>query len=275
MFTDLEFIKTCLNGLRSRIEKVENWVVSFMRTNRPNWAQNDSNALDYVKNRPFYTGDPVETVLVEESTVTFTEYPGGRYGAEFSSPFEATVGETYKVSWDGTAYECTCVLINNILTIGNLSIVDTGSDDTGEPFVMGIMNGKRIQIFTADTSTSHTFSISRIVVPVVKIDKKYLIQPDWNQNDETAADYVKNRPFYSETGNVTIKNATSGVLLKRFPVFAIGDTVTVNVDSVEHSLVAYNDEGFPTIGDTLSNIQNGEGQLGWQICVDDSKTVYF
>ena len=101
------------------------------------------------------------------------------------------------------------------------------------------------------------------------------IQPDWNQNDETAADYVKNRPFYSETGNVTIKNATGGVLLKRFPVFAIGDTVTVNVDSVEHSLVAYNDEGCPTIGDTFSNIKNGEGQLGWQIYVDDSKTVSF
>lgn len=23
------------------------------------------------------------------------------------------------------------------------------------------------------------------------------IQPDWNQNDSTAADYVKNRPFYT------------------------------------------------------------------------------
>ena len=22
------------------------------------------------------------------------------------------------------------------------------------------------------------------------------VQPDWNQNDETAADYVKNKPFY-------------------------------------------------------------------------------
>ena len=274
MFTDLEFIKTCLNGLRNRIEKVENWVVSFMRTNRPDWAQNDSNALDYVKNRPFYTEDPVETVLVEENTVTFTNYSGNRYEAEFSSPFEATVGDTYKVSWDGTAYECTCILINDTLAIGNPSIVGAGSD-TGEPFVIGIMNEeKRIQIFTTNTSTSHTFSISRIVVPVV-IDKKYLIQPDWNQSDETAADYVKNRPFYSETGNVTIKNATGGVLLKRFPVFAIGDTVTVNVDSVEHSLVAYNDEGLPTIGDTFSNIKNGEGQLGWQIYVDDSKTVSF
>ena len=270
MFTNLEFIKTCLNSLRNRIEKVENWVVS----NRPNWAQNDSNALDYVKNRPFYTEDPVETVLVEKNTVTFTKTSeGGIYVAEVSSPFEATVGETYKVSWDGTAYECTCILINDTLTIGNPSIVGAGSD-TGEPFVMGIMNGKKIQIFTANTSTSHTFSISRIVVPVV-IDKKYLIRPDWNQNDETAADYVKNRPFYSETGNVTIENAVGRVLLKRFPVFTIGDTVTVNVDSVEHSLVAYNDEGFPTIGDTLTNIQNGEGQLGWQIYVDDSKTVYF
>lgn len=54
MFPDLEFIKTCLNGLRSQIEKVENWVVSFVRTNRSNWAQNDPNALDYVKGRTHY-----------------------------------------------------------------------------------------------------------------------------------------------------------------------------------------------------------------------------
>lgn len=28
-----------------------------------------------------------------------------------------------------------------------------------------------------------------------KIDPAYLYQPDWNQNDETAADFIKNRPF--------------------------------------------------------------------------------
>ena len=54
MFPDLEFIKTCLNGLRSQIERVENWVVSFVRTNHPNWAQNDPNALDYIKGRTHY-----------------------------------------------------------------------------------------------------------------------------------------------------------------------------------------------------------------------------
>ena len=31
---------------------------------QPNWNQNDETAPDYVKNRPFYTGYPVETVRV-------------------------------------------------------------------------------------------------------------------------------------------------------------------------------------------------------------------
>lgn len=29
---------------------------------QPDWNQNDETALDYIKNRPFYTGDRVETV---------------------------------------------------------------------------------------------------------------------------------------------------------------------------------------------------------------------
>ena len=141
---------------------------------QPDWNQNDDTAADYVKNRPFYTGDPVETVLVEESTVTF-EDAGGIYMASFPKTFEATGGETYKVSWDGTIYECTCVDYGGgvQLVIGNLSIVGEGSD-TGEPFVMGIKNGEGIMIATADTSASHTISISGVAAPVVKIDKRYL-----------------------------------------------------------------------------------------------------
>ena len=75
------------------------------------WNQNDSTQPDYVKNRPFYTGT-VETVLVEESTVSFADYYGV-YMAQFSSTFSATVGETYKVYWDGAVYECTCARCRN------------------------------------------------------------------------------------------------------------------------------------------------------------------
>nr|DAF00480.1 MAG TPA: hypothetical protein [Herelleviridae sp.] len=139
---------------------------------QPDWNQNDSTAADYVKNRPFYTGAPVETVLVEESTVSF-EDDGDIYMGVLESAFSATVGETYKVSWDGAVYESACVDFSGKAIIGNISLAGVGSD-TGEPFIMIVNNGRGIMIGTADNSASHTFSISKSSVEVVKIDEKYL-----------------------------------------------------------------------------------------------------
>ena len=161
------------------------------------WNENDPTKPGYIKNRPFYTGDPVETVFVEESTVPFVEQ-GGLYGAEFQSTFTPTGGEIYKVSWDGTVYECTCIDFEGVMfVIGNPSIIGEGSD-TGEPFLMiirngesgpkqGVMsvyngesgdrpvyNGRGITIGTLDTSASHIISISGFIAEVVKIDEKYL-----------------------------------------------------------------------------------------------------
>lgn len=172
---------------------------------QPDWNQNDSTQPDYVKNRPFYTGNPVETVLVEESTVTFAE-SDGLYMAQFESTFSATVGETYKVSWDGAAYECTCVSFNGEHAIGNLSIVSAGSD-TGEPFIIGIRNGVAIQIVTADTSASHTFSISGFVPEVVKIDEKYLPDTVATKSEVEAAQTTANAAQTTAENAQTAANA--------------------------------------------------------------------
>ena len=137
---------------------------------QPDWNQNDETQPDFVKNRPFYT-KTADTVLVEDSTVSFAEN-SGVYMAEFQTTFVPTVGETYKVYWDGSAYECTCVNFNNMLTIGNLYIAGAGSD-TGEPFSMFFMGGG-IMIYTLNTSSYHTFSIRGLVTEVVKVDEKYL-----------------------------------------------------------------------------------------------------
>ena len=139
---------------------------------QPDWNQNDSTAADYIKNRPFYEGDPSETVLVEESTVSFSG-SGGMHSAQIQSNFEATAGETYKVTWDGAAYECVCVDFRNSLFIGNLSIAFGGSD-TGEPFLMGVSNGSEIGIYTKDASASHTISISGSIAEVIQIPDKYI-----------------------------------------------------------------------------------------------------
>ena len=140
------------------------------------WNENDPTKPGYIENRPFYTGDPVETVLVEERAVSFSlDKSEGLYTAIFESTFEAAVGEVYKVSWDGTVYECACVEVPAGTAIGNLSLGSGIGADTGEPFVMIIQNGHRsIVIMTEDTSDTHTFSISGFVAEVVKIDEKYL-----------------------------------------------------------------------------------------------------
>ena len=139
------------------------------------WNQNDATAKDYIKNRPFYAGDPVETVFVEESTVKFA-VQGGFYMAPFPSSFNAEFGQTYKISWDGIIYTCACENFNNCPAIGNLSIIGAGTD-TGEPFI--ICNKSGLQKYgwvcgTTDTSDSHTISISGFASEIVKIDEKYL-----------------------------------------------------------------------------------------------------
>ena len=193
---------TLLDDMAPLIESIETGGVGV----QPDWNQNDETAADYVKNRPFYTGNPVETVLVEESTVSFSESRNGKYRGEFLSTFSATVGETYKVSWDGTVYECTCVDFHNIPAIGNLSIAGAGSD-TGEPFIMGILNGEGIQIVTADTSASHTVSISG-VVSVVKIDEKYLPNTVATKSEvEVAQTTADNAQTTANAAQTTAENA--------------------------------------------------------------------
>ena len=157
--------------LLSKTESGTEWIDPPQSGVQPDWNQNDDTKPDYVKNRPFYVGDHVETVLLEESTLSF-EDEMGVYVANFSQTSSVTVGETYKVSWDGTVYECTCVNMRDAPAIGNLSIAGAGSD-TGEPFLMRF-DGHSIVIGTLDTSASHTISISSYAESVVKIDQKYL-----------------------------------------------------------------------------------------------------
>ena len=147
-------------------------IVGTFEQAQSDWNQNDETAVDYVKNRPFYTKNPVETVLVEESTLSFTESHDGIYGAEAPSVFSATVGDTYTIYWDSTSYECIGVNFMGYPVLGNLSIAFGGSD-TGEPFVV-MMSNEYMIIYTSDTTASHTFSISKVLQEIVKIDTKYL-----------------------------------------------------------------------------------------------------
>ena len=210
---------------------------------QPDWNQNDDTQPDYVKNRPFYMGDPVEAVLVEESTASFVD-DGGLYVSEFQSTFEATVGETYKVSWDGTVYECTCIEAG---VIGNLSILGGGSD-TGEPFIMIIRGGDVSSILTADTSASHTLSISGTVTEIVKIPAKFI--------DKDASGYIvvhKSDTMTEEEANNYYRALSEGEA-----VFIIWESLCVSEISISGTSVVYLDLRIPN-GEVYTIAQNSEG----------------
>ena len=77
-------------------------------------------------------------------------------------------------------------------------------------------------------------------------------QPDWNQNDVSAPDYVKNRTHWTEPeildvifqqDDVALYDATDFLQSEQSLVFSeelvVGDTYNVNIDGVDHYVVCY------------------------------------
>ena len=225
----------------NEVKAIRKKCISTGSTTPSDWNQNDSKAADYVKNRPFYTGDQVENVLVEETTIPFEHAETGFYVGGFESTFSPIIGETYKISWDGTVYECTCEALGSELFIGNPSIVGEGSD-TGEPFLIGIVNGRGIRIATADTAASHTISISRIVQEVVKIDPKYI------RDMYYTADPVENVLVEESTVSfVHVNGMYMGQLESTFSA-TVGETYKVSWDGTAYECTCVSVNNTPAIG---------------------------
>ena len=116
-----------------------------------------------------YPKKSVQTVtLMEEQELDFA-LDGGLYEVQITNAFEIVEGKTYKVSWDGTEYECIGSVFNSIPFLGNLSIMGAGGD-TGEPFIYVYNTSLHSGGFdTTDTSASHTISVKtteEIVTPM-------------------------------------------------------------------------------------------------------------
>ena len=59
------------------------------------------------------------------------------------------------------------------------------------------------------------------------------VQSDWNQNDSTAAEYVKNRTHYEESSYTDYVLNTDGTEITGFSMPEVGETVTVKINGVE------------------------------------------
>lgn len=159
------------------LKTFSNAIIDKAKTFKGDWSENDQSSPNYIKNRPFYTGNIVETVLLRKTTAEFGHMFDNMYGIAIPLDLSFVVGTTYNVSWDGTLYTCISYEINGLAAIGSQYIVTGAGDDTGEPFLMAV-NEDTLLIFTRDTSASHTISIIGLLSEVVKIDKKYIPKLD-------------------------------------------------------------------------------------------------
>lgn len=125
-----------------------------------------------------YTTDEMQTALkaaAERGPTTMTlgkfTYSSSDeiYGCTLTNACIAELedGKTYRVIWDGVAYECVASFSNSTGLIGNLAV--TSSDlagtegDTGEPFLItcGVTDIACISIiYTKETDEFHTISIA-------------------------------------------------------------------------------------------------------------------
>lgn len=134
----------------------------------PDWNQNDETARDYIKNRPFYTGDTVENILVDNVSVTIENREP--YVFDTAIPFKE--GNTYKVEWNGNVYECIAYKVTDDepVWIGNAAIIGEHGGN-GEPFL--VSSSGTSGLFSQEDGT-YTVSIAEEKSDIHEIDKKYL-----------------------------------------------------------------------------------------------------
>ena len=153
--------------------------------------------------------------LIEEQELAFALEDGTVYSAYLNGAPEIVVGQTYTVNWDGTDYECVCVVYyKTILSLGNKSIYGAG-DDTGEPFLY-LSTGA---FATLETTASHTISVKKMgeivtpmageFLPVASEDnygavKKSEIVTSYKFDRQAPHDQMVDAIAAFETGNASI-----------------------------------------------------------------------
>lgn len=152
---------------------------------QPDWQQNDPTAADYVKNRPFYRMPGIVSFL-DEATYYFTN-DSDFYTYDFPSERDLVVGQTYTIIWDEVECERVCKQSNTFKYIGNLSIMESSSENTKEPFLIN-----NFGVYTQNTSASHVISITTQGYIYEKLPTEYI------EDDAVSRVLLYNKPTITE-----------------------------------------------------------------------------
>ena len=176
----------------------------------PDWNQNDEKAADYIKNRPFYTTDPVETELVNRR-FAFAKNPDLGFYMTPNMGIELIAGETYKVTLDGVEYEeMVCqVFQEGEFYIGASEFLNGATPPSDMPFICIYYSKNGVSTFGTTTGFYHEIIIKSIKSQTVPIPDKYI--PEMNSVtllSSTADSTKKFKITVDDSGTLTATEVT-------------------------------------------------------------------
>lgn len=200
------------------------------------WEQNNSEQVDFIKNKPFYNTEPqyeavfenVELVLTEDNeNVNISDK--GYITHILNSPKDEVMlklDSRYKFvinSGDNTKeffYKAESEIVTTdtgekieVVFIGNKDFIDTTSSNNKDPFILFTVDADILGYYLEATSIFYwpkicgielnesylnkTVSISlyKLVSEEKKIEPRYIVKSDWNENNTEAGGYIENKPF--------------------------------------------------------------------------------
>lgn len=146
----------------------------------PDWSQNDENALDYIKNRPFYeTYDWVE--ILNNPTINSLS---GMLHVINSCP-TLLENKIYKVIFNNEEYVCTGKQTDGDIYIGAIMDFSAGTFIEGEdeeiPF--NLLNNGTTGLLSVRGDLPTNFIIYEQQTVVYKLDRKYIDYPIASDED--------------------------------------------------------------------------------------------
>ena len=216
------------------------------------WVRVGISSWNDLEDKPFDT-IRTETVVLDEMT-----FYGGGSGIQISIEEEFENVE-HTVIFDGVEYKCTPNITDGDSVLGDSGYWYCLTYDY--PFGISYIHK---QLYTSDGST-HTIKVVKNVSETVKqIEDKYiseniariddLMQSDYDQNDSSSLDHIKNRPFYKETREITWD----------------GDTTSKTAVNLTENISYYKVADIPN-DIKLSDIENSTTEF---VANDGSSTVF-
>ena len=198
MATLKDLLTTIISKLNSKVTTVngaspdDNGNVEVQAGVQSDWNQNDETATDYVKNRPFYTGDTVETLLCDvckemtSAGVDWIDYNGMMMAGVESGVFmyidkQISIGDYLKFVVNGNSYTCIANDASDFIA-GAIQFVEENTQAVHVALAPTTVNESLDQtkpyvIFMAgvtDSTAPTEFKIIDNTTEIVQVDIKYI-----------------------------------------------------------------------------------------------------